>query len=1142
MALEIADPLDEVFVASTARASRAARSPPPSPAAEAAAWETANAVAADLEKRGVRRLARLPPTEWTKTQPGRRAYHDSRTKSSARPVAADGENAIVPVPPLDAAGPARPTAQLSHVFSLQRPIDANAREASHLVYQPVLPLEATQLAAAGMRSNSVRCSRVHKPKKTCGGGQQTTRNNCGDMAASWAAQAVSVAVSTGVAKYLCRHKHQLAVSNPAATSALDCATLVAEGAPCPRAKGVFIVTSSTRLLPHALPTRVTTHCFLDTMRVFAQSEIEMGVIRQRVPQQVDALRSICHCIIDNTEGVNVWASWALLVHMLSDPRLRRIVQASPISDLEAATAFLFQGYARGEITRRARMDAAAQQQKAKAARTGGRGGKRAKKDPPPEDEPEEDEGEGGEQDDDSAAEMMAVVETAVARQTETDKATLSLKRKRPPASGPAQPTAGGFLEYWQAALHSQYASILRMLITQSKSMANSAAVDTLLGQAPEGVRVNRNALLVDISCRNAVKSAEAISSLVVTSEARVPKIVTWRCRDAKNHVVCHVGLVRSPNDASNTTLHACRLAPRRCQPLNGTANDVVCVWSLAVRNTTPRDQPTALLPGIVEGAAHLHALETQQIRFRMRHYLARVFDAVKNRAARAASDGSLPTSLTGIARGIIVLRGSFVFGASPIKTGTEIAQAMAAARISAGANAQFTPRSDFESCALLSEEALDPKTIAEPFATPSNNIALGLQVNEQLRVLLKNRSHRGDPCRHLCGVVTPQDLAEPSVEECDKPQALLPIVDCTIDLLEDPTAAGEALPNRRDACLRKAAVTLTVCGDAPIRLLELLDVFCAAAAAADDAAARAKLFFEATALTLAGAARASEINDQATSVCAGQVNASIASAKRILVGDLNLRPNVTLFDVYRVGTSNVPRSYETTPWTGAYSAGFDIGTSGGIGIRCSSVTADKRRVWLHSKPPTAHVDANLRAWPCQEPRQAVDVTVAGGRLVRDAREVTLHADLRHALHGHPARGARRAALHGARAAPVLLPLRRGPPARARPDGHRGPPHGGLAAVPAVRPLLRAAGSARGGGQRCVRFERTPTDTLLTMCCAQTRPPVDASATPKTASTPTVAPSRSTRRRRTSRSFASRSCRTSPSPPLRTTSSRRPCPR
>ena len=56
----------------------------------------------------------------------------------------------------------------------------------------------------------------------------------------------------------------------------------------------------------------------------------------------------------------------------------------------------------------------------------------------------------------------------------------------------------------------------------------------------------------------------------------------------------------------------------------------------------------------------------------------------------------------------------------------------------------------------------------------------------------------------------------------------------------------------------------------------------------------------------------------AGSLTAGHVNSSIACAKRILVGDLNLRLLCTLYQVYRVGSSNVPRSFETTPWSGVY--------------------------------------------------------------------------------------------------------------------------------------------------------------------------------------------------------------------------------
>jgi hypothetical protein len=338
-------------------------------------------------------------------------------------------------------------------------------------------------------------------------------------------------------------------------------------------------------------------------------------------------------------------------------------------------------------------------------------------------------------------------------------------------------------------------------------------------------------------------------------------------------------------------------------------------------------------------------LQNGKITLPSRHRLSKVFENVKSRAARGASDGSLDTTLTGITRGILVIRAKLCVSASQVHAGASIANELAQAHAEAARRAGFTPQSDYESCALLSHESLDGQRIREPYATPASNLGLALQANEAIRILMKGRSHRGDPCRVLCGVATPVEIGEASVEQYDLPQALLPIVDCSVEFLEDPRGPeGAALPNRRDAMLRKVAITLTVCGDAPVRATDLIDAYIHDNVHRPFEGMDAQGVFEVMALTHAAAARASEVNDLACSVCAGHVNTSIASAKRILVGDLNMRLNLTLYNVWRVGTANVPRTYETTPWSGTYGSGFDIGTSGGIGIRASSVTADKRYV------------------------------------------------------------------------------------------------------------------------------------------------------------------------------------------------------
>ena len=366
---------DDVVVASSQRASRAARSPAPTEAAQTAAWKQIAELATQFESRGLERVGRLPPTTFLARGSGagriggggggaprgsggggsRRGGSGSSTALTTTDNAPDKE------PVLDAGKPANPTAQLSHVFSLQRPIDANAREASFLTYQSVLPLESTQLAASGMRSNSVRASLVNKPKKTCGGGQQTTRNNLGDLSAAASSQAVSVTIALGAARRIALDVHGVTPDDPRATIALDTSLLVDDTRTRHASfnEKVFIVATSARLIPHALPTRLAQHSFLESMKEFARGELETGMIRQRVPQQVDALRSVCNAVVDNTEGTSVWAAWVLLCHMLSDARLRRLIRSSAITDMDAATAALFQSYARGEITRRARMPAEA---------------------------------------------------------------------------------------------------------------------------------------------------------------------------------------------------------------------------------------------------------------------------------------------------------------------------------------------------------------------------------------------------------------------------------------------------------------------------------------------------------------------------------------------------------------------------------------------------------------------------------------------------------------------------------------------------------------------------------------------------------------------------------------------------------------
>ena len=119
---------EDMLVAPTSRASRAARSPPPSEEAEKNAWMLAARYATALEAEGLTRLERQPVIVFA-AKPGRGGGGGGGGGGSSSRS--------------DYAGSAaRPAPTLSHVFSLQRPIDANARESSFLALRDVLPLEA----------------------------------------------------------------------------------------------------------------------------------------------------------------------------------------------------------------------------------------------------------------------------------------------------------------------------------------------------------------------------------------------------------------------------------------------------------------------------------------------------------------------------------------------------------------------------------------------------------------------------------------------------------------------------------------------------------------------------------------------------------------------------------------------------------------------------------------------------------------------------------------------------------------------------------------------------------------------------------------------------------------------------------------
>ena len=485
------------------------------------------------------------------------------------------------------------------------------------------------------------------------------------------------------------------------------------------------------------------------------------MIRSLVPQQVASLRSICVKICDRADGVNVWAAWVLLIHMLSDPRLRKLVQASPITDHEVSAAYLFTNYARAEVTRRARMDQAANQKRAKTgkavlredaeagpsgamtsfARASGtvwhsrapryrhgrrgrvlRAGRRGRRRRPRVGQ----RGQGRVRAAGKAARKLRKGTGSAAGET-TSRRSASSASDRPARascrSRGASSTTG------PPRSSSEYASILKIMITQSRNLANQASVATLTGQAPPGFNSERNALLLDISTRNAVKSAEALSGLVVTDartraqdrdvavpqrrgplqHAHGPRALV--VRRLQHHRARRAHAARAPagvnwaHQGGLVARHPQRHAARRVHEPRARA-------SPRASRTCTRSPPAS---------CRLRTTGTRPRAWSRR---------VKHRRSASACDGALDVTLTGVARSFIVHARQARGGRVAAARGQGRSPRACARRTRPRARPRAAPRSsDFESAAVTSEAALG--VAAEPHATPSNNLALALEANEQ---------------------------------------------------------------------------------------------------------------------------------------------------------------------------------------------------------------------------------------------------------------------------------------------------------------------------------------------------------------------------------------------------------------------------
>jgi hypothetical protein len=813
-----------------------------------------------------------------------------------------------------------------------------------------------------------------------GSSTQTTRYYCGDLDAAASGLQLAKLVTEGVAMAEASMSTR-GVADPRATFSPTPGQLLSDelGAK------PFCLAATSLMLPNALGTRLTDSSLYESMRELAHAEISERAISSRIRQEGHSLRRICNRIlnqsVDSSAGDGIWAAMALLSYLSHEPVGRELLRAQHVNDLDAAVADAFLSYGRAEVTRRARLN---ESQIAAAAAVSVNIAIPELPEPtnayenalveamnsitheetihaltnaPMEEEPEEPEL-GIEVGSTVGSSVGTLVIRPKSRLSQTPafngcsrspftlsrqpssgtlavlegtgvetKSVLSLKRKR---STIAQSCSIIVLDYWAAALDSSHAHVLLMLISSKLSAACAAAEHTLHSQMTgDG---SQSTMLEQVSKKSAIDSAKALRSLVRQDDS--PKMITWRAKPASGKTSVHVGIARSLGDLKDTCVMACTtpvsvngVLPEFDAGLsNGVKRSHVSIAWVSAVHLDPEGSQPAPLPGVVETYRKVASWPSSGPRG----------DILKNRVMDSLKGCTSPFSVSGVARSVITVDARIVINYSQLDAGKKIAERMAKDLERARDASKDLEEFPLEVATVLGVQPLVDKDaedqVTPPLSTPSCNLALGMQVNEIVRVIHRGKVHRGDPCRAFFGMeLSHGEVSESEMSFADKPSSLLTLIDVKVQP-DKHSAPPERVPRRLDAVHLNTPVSLTVAGDSAMRVAE-----CVKLLIQNDKPMQAR------AVLLASCTTASHLGELTNLAGAGRLNTAAASAKRVLVADNCKRLWLTPYQVFRVGHRGVPVSFPNSAWRGAYPAGIEIGSAGGLGRNATAETADRRQ-------------------------------------------------------------------------------------------------------------------------------------------------------------------------------------------------------
>lgn len=750
-------------------------------------------------------------------------------------------------------------------------------------------------------------------KKTQGAANQTTRISCKAIGQAAAAQVCTVALAMARARFKMRAAG-MHVVNALCTNSLNlCALSLTDSTKLADDDSCFCITSTSRLVYNAAPTKISAVNVLSTCIDLARRELDEYYISNVMCTHSHLLRDVCKALLGEFDLDAVWCAWVLLNYLASHPRGRDILCQTGLTDLDIQAAVAFERYGSEEVRRRVR------QRKPILPRS-----KKDKSAPK--------QLSSGTSSADMASSVCFSYESSTTSTTSADDEGSLGKRKRPTRmlTTTTASDSHGILEFWHGALQSQDVSVLHTLASHNKRTARDAALSTLARQA-SGTEIAENLVLQNVSLQNAIKSAKALVSFVGRRVDDIPPVVAVYARNLQTRRMQHsIATLRLDKEAAASTLHACVLPPKHIRPCFDTG--IAIAWSLASKKLVPTNEETVYVPGIGEryeligktssgsavGAFSVSAVDSRKI-------------GILESFIDSESDVALAQSASGTARSFLSLQARVYFNDSHDKAADSLvaeAKDLLDSSKSKSVNCQGLPQ--------LIGKSQRNEGRSEPISTPSCPLAVAICCNEMLRRWMAGKTRKNDPNKvHLGFASTSEMNQEQAGIMSSEPMPMLTITDVEAEVLGEVVKVGGASDGHVPV-----ALGLHVCGDGALRIPELLN------ALSDHLKHSSNFEMEylnqSRAALFVAASQASYVSVVGSSLMAGYANASVASSKKINVPDVNTLLLLSPFDCYVAGLSNLQSSYDGTNYTGTYGCRVDIGYTP-HGLFAHNFRSDKRQ-------------------------------------------------------------------------------------------------------------------------------------------------------------------------------------------------------